>query len=524
MPRDIPHHGDRGPGSKRSWDRMTSALDVPVLQVHCSTSPGTAPRLEFSNSHPGVPCTAPTPLPDSTASVTALNGSEAFQIIEHENINTSRRSSYSESDTPLRTQGSAWTQVLASFLINLNVYGLVNAFGVFQNFYETQYLSSYSSSAISWIGTVQGSLVLIIGALAGPMFDKGYFRVALRVSSAVLVFSWMMLSLSSQYYQVCLPQRHLAAKSVRTCTNPAKIMLTQGVLAGVCVGLLEIPSIALIPVYFDKRLGLALGLAISGAPTGGLIYSLIFRALLDSIGFGWATRIVGFIVFVTLGIAVVIIRPQDAVRKSTRKFLDLSAFRESDFICLFLTAYFTYCAALVPYFVTPAYALSLGSSSTMATYLLAILNVAQIFGRIVPAWLSDYIGGAYMLLIAIAVMGVMGLAWIGATTIPGFIAFLVFYGIVSGAVATLPATVIPYICPSPETLGTRIGMVYAAAGVGTLVGNPIALATAGHALRREQFLGAQLWMGLCALAGSAFFIIPARSASRNRATLRAGSE
>lgn len=97
---------------------------------------------------------------------------------------------------------TAWIQVLASFLINMNVYGLVNAFGDFQHFYETEYLSEYSSSTISWIGTVQGALTLIIATLSGPIFDKGYFMLTLRVASALLVFSWMMLSLSSQYYQV----------------------------------------------------------------------------------------------------------------------------------------------------------------------------------------------------------------------------------------------------------------------------------------------------------------------------------
>lgn len=96
----------------------------------------------------------------------------------------------------------AWMQVFASFLINMNVYGLVNAFGYFQHFYETDYLAAYSSSTISWIGTVQASLTLFIGALAGPIFDKGYFTITLRTASVTLVSSWMMLSLCTQYYQV----------------------------------------------------------------------------------------------------------------------------------------------------------------------------------------------------------------------------------------------------------------------------------------------------------------------------------
>lgn len=97
-----------------------------------------------------------------------------------------------------------YTQVLASFLINMNVYGLVNAFGEFQHFYETDYLKQYSSSEISWIGTMQGSLALFVGAISGPIFDGGYFKVTLQIAAATLVFSWMMLSLSTQYYQIVL--------------------------------------------------------------------------------------------------------------------------------------------------------------------------------------------------------------------------------------------------------------------------------------------------------------------------------
>lgn len=221
----------------------------------------------------------------------------------------------------------AWTQVLASFLINMNVYGLVNAFGDFQRFYETEYLSNYSSSTISWIGTVQGSLTLIVGALAGPVFDKGYFTITLRGAAITLVFSWMMLSLSTQYYQ---------------------IMLTQGILAGVCVGLVEVPSIAILTDYFQSRLGLALGLGISGASAGGLIYSAVFRAVLDASNFGWATRAIGFIVLGSLGIAVVIIRPKDSSRKENiRGLVDLSAFRELPFVLMFADAFFAFLAALV---------------------------------------------------------------------------------------------------------------------------------------------------------------------------------
>ena len=156
----------------------------------------------------------------------------------------------------------AWSQALAMFLVNINNWGLVNSFGVFQTFYSTQYLPDVAPSTIAWIGTLQGSLLLIVGVVSGPLYDLGLFIPMLVLSSLGLVFGWMMLSLSTQFYQ---------------------ILLAQGLLCGLCSGLLYVPSIALVPIYFKRRRGLAIGLATGGGAFGGIIYPIIFQKLLDSI-------------------------------------------------------------------------------------------------------------------------------------------------------------------------------------------------------------------------------------------------
>jgi hypothetical protein len=114
----------------------------------------------------------------------------------------------------------AWLQVLAMALVNFNNFGLVNSFGVFQAYYEAELLSDYSPPSIAIIGTLEGALLLIVGVVSGPLFDKGYFKPTLVFASFGLVFALMMLSLSTEYYQV---------------------LLTQGILLGLCSGLLYIP-------------------------------------------------------------------------------------------------------------------------------------------------------------------------------------------------------------------------------------------------------------------------------------------
>ena len=78
---------------------------------------------------------------------------------------------------------TAWFQVLASFLINMNTYGFANTFGAYQAFYKIGPLSGYSEFTISWIGTIQAALLLIIGAVSGPLFDKGHFKPMIIIAS-----------------------------------------------------------------------------------------------------------------------------------------------------------------------------------------------------------------------------------------------------------------------------------------------------------------------------------------------------
>jgi hypothetical protein len=175
------------------------------------------------------------------------------------------RSSSSAPLYPVDGGTVAWLQILGAFLVNMNNWDIVNNFGVYQAYYVSGPLADYSPSEISWIRTVQGSLLLIVGVLSAPLFDKGYFRCLLVTAGINVVCALMMLSLARTYYQ---------------------IMLSQGVLLGLCLGFLYVPSIALIPLYFKTWHGIALGLATAGGSFGGVIYTIIFRYLLASVGFG----------------------------------------------------------------------------------------------------------------------------------------------------------------------------------------------------------------------------------------------
>jgi MFS family permease len=125
--------------------------------------------------------------------------------------------------------------------------GIVNTFGAYQNFYEVTTLRSSTPSAISWIGSVQAFLLLLVSALTGPLFDAGYTRTLMGVGSFLVIFGVVMTSLVKQYYQA---------------------LLAQGVCVGIGGGILFVPSVAIVSTYFDKHRSLACGIAASGSSFG----------------------------------------------------------------------------------------------------------------------------------------------------------------------------------------------------------------------------------------------------------------
>jgi hypothetical protein len=53
----------------------------------------------------------------------------------------------------------AWLTVTGSVLATFATFGITNAFGVFQAYYQTNQLRDHNSSTISWIGAVQQFLL-----------------------------------------------------------------------------------------------------------------------------------------------------------------------------------------------------------------------------------------------------------------------------------------------------------------------------------------------------------------------------
>ena len=208
----------------------------------------------------------------------------------------------------------------------------------------------------------------------------------------------------------------------------------------------------------------------------------------------------------TISLTVMKVRVQPAQR---RELLQLSAFKEPPFTLFSIAEFLGFMGLYVPFFYIGSYAINAPHTHTdpsFAFYLLVILNAASLFGRIIPNFLADKTGPLNMLLPCAAISALLAFCWIAISSKAGLIVFCILYGFFSGTFVSLPPTTVVSLSPSLGVVGTRMGMSFAFAGFGLLVGNPVAGAILGTG---NNFTGVQSFCG-GTVAAAALAVLVAR--------------
>ncbi|KAM7206119.1 riboflavin transporter MCH5 protein [Naviculisporaceae sp. PSN 640] len=389
-----------------------------------------------------------------------------------------------------------WSQVLGCFFISICSLGLANTFGVFQAHYEDTTI--LSPSTISWIGTTQGFLLNILGLLSGRLHDlyPGQIRPLLLLGSALNVLGLLAASFSS------------------TNVYP-QAFLSLGVCVGIGSGLVYVPSLGVVTRSFDeKRRPFACGVAATGAGVGGVVYPILFRGVMDKgLGFAWAVRGFALVNLGLLGLACLL-----PVQTASRSLIDTTAFRDNPFILFSVSLFLLWLGVDVPFFFLPSYAKGkLGLSDQWGDHLLSIMNASAIVGRVFLGLTASVIHrhmGRYssfmVWLFSIGLSSILLACWVAiGRSLAGIIVFVVLYGALTGGVISLVSSALLVICPDIRLVGTRLGMSGVLAGVGFLVGPPIAGATqdktqAGYL--GQSLFAAATYFGALVILGLAIYM------------------
>jgi predicted MFS family arabinose efflux permease len=208
----------------------------------------------------------------------------------------------------------------------------------------------------------------------------------------------------------------------------------------------------------------------------------------------------GFVLLGTQLLAILVARDVEVSKRRRRSLLDKDAFRDGPFLVTLLGFLLAFAALYVPIFYYPDFALRkhLGDKN-LAFYSLAIFSGASIPGRVVPVILSNcWTGPVNMMILTTALCSGLSFVWIAVHDVPGLIIFAIAYGFLTGAIVTMGTLVPVPFSPTLDSVGARLGMCSGACAFGTLFGAP----TAGAILKRDSYLGLQIFVG-CFLASGA---------------------
>jgi MFS family permease len=203
----------------------------------------------------------------------------------------------------------AWLVILGSFWIIAGTFGLISSVGLFQAYWQTHQLSSYATRDIGWIAAVNVFLNLFLGVQIGPLFDRYGPRWLILFGSVTYVLALVLLAECKKYYQ---------------------FMLVYGVLAGISSAFLTTTALAVVAHWFEKKRGLASGIAFVGSSVGGIMFPLVLKSLFGRLSWAWSIRIVALIVVGMFIVGNLCIKGRLPPRKNGGA-VDLRCFRDARF-------------------------------------------------------------------------------------------------------------------------------------------------------------------------------------------------
>lgn len=386
---------------------------------------------------------------------------------------------------------SPWYQVIVGFFVNFMTWGMPNAYGVFQLYYSQT--TGWSSSQISWVGSIQLFLTFIGGSVSGRLADAGYARHCILLGSILNIIGIMTASIASAYWQV---------------------ILSLGVCVGLGGGMMALPAAAAIGSRLRHRRALAMSLSGCGASIGAISYAATVQYLIPVIGFPWALRCCGLLSIIASITANALARPPLYTRKSGG-LIDWSAFESGFFgmfclggflvyfslfaatiyvsvIALFITKTLRECRLLIRPKINSFASNTLGFEASKSIQFLLISNAASILARPMSGMIADHVFGEVNTwnLVCFLLSGML-FAWTGVRTQPAMYAYSVLMGFLNGAAQGIFPSAVNSLSIGTDKLGTRLGMVFGLCGVASLAGPP----TMGAIIDANK--GQYLWAQVC---------------------------
>ncbi|MEA5386846.1 MFS transporter [Haloarculaceae archaeon H-GB11] len=177
-----------------------------------------------------------------------------------------------------------WFVVLASFVGQFAAFGTIYSFGVFFGHIVDAFGLSHANTAVVY--SFQSVVIYVGGAVLGIVIDRYDVRRLFGLGSVLLVLGMA------------------GASQLGTFTG---VVLSYGLVAGVGIGLLYVIAYTAPVRWFERRRGLALGVATAGGGLGILTMAPLSSWLIARLGWQTAYLYLSTGLFVVLALATVVL-------------------------------------------------------------------------------------------------------------------------------------------------------------------------------------------------------------------------
>ncbi|ERF68078.1 hypothetical protein EPUS_08514 [Endocarpon pusillum Z07020] len=353
----------------------------------------------------------------------------------------------------------AWLCVLGSFFLLLPSYGLMVSVGTLQDYWREHQLKAYSIRDIGWIPSVYVYLGLGLGLWVGPLFDRYGPRVLTIVGSIIYIITMFALAECKKYWH---------------------FMLCLGVVGGTSAALITTAGLSAVSHWFDKRRGRATGFAMIGNTIGGTFIPLILRATFPRYGWAWAIRILALAMLACLIIGNIFVKGRltpgpPSAEENKRGVMSFHLFADARFTLFVLTVWGIEIVLFGSLGILPTYSSLQGYPSMTGFYVISIMNGVSCLGRILPGFVSDYVGRFNMLLLMLFLTWIVMLViWLpfGSNSLTALYIFAALFGFGTGSWMALVPVCVGQLCRAEE-FGRYFGTCYFIASLATLVCIPI---------------------------------------------------
>ena len=367
----------------------------------------------------------------------------------------------------------AWVVVWATFVCLAVIFGVSYSFAAFFENFAKEFAAQRAD--VSWIFGLCGLVYFVLGAGGGMLADRWGPRLVCMTGMVFIALGLFLTSL---------------AQSLTT------VYLSYGLLVGLGIALVYTPSIACVQPWFNKRRGLASGIASSGVGAGTLILPVVVSYLLIEINWREALQMMsaGVLLF-GLSAGFLLMRAPNLSGSTSGQLPGLTlsaALKTPSFKWLYMGTLLGAPVMFVPFAHISAAARDAGVPDAQAVGLVGLIGIGSLVGRFAIGWLADRMGRIKTLMLMQGLMGLSYLVWAGAQDQWMFAFFALWFGLSYGSIVSL----LPAICMDlfgGRAVSAIIGTLYTGAALGNLLG-PV---MAGQVFDMTQSYALVIWITLC---------------------------